>query len=62
MNYRGRVLRKRQVMGLIYTVPGRPKLGHHGPWAPHSVREANEREEGVQERVQWGLETYLCLV
>ena len=62
MNYRGRVLRQRLVMGLMYTVPGRPQLGHHSPGAPHSAREANGREEGFQARIQSWLENYLCLV
>lgn len=44
---RGGVPRKEEVMGLVYTVPGRPQLGHHNPRAPHSVREADEKEEGI---------------
>ena len=49
-------------MGLMYTVPGRPQLDHNSPGAPHSAREANGREEGVQARIQRWLENYLCLV
>ena len=49
-------------MGLMYTVPGRPQLGHHSAWVPRSAREASGREEGVQARMQRRLENYLCLV
>lgn len=51
-------------MGLVCTVPGRPQLGHYGLWAPESVRETNERGEGIQERMTrvQSCRKYLCVL